>query len=121
MRIIVESGAAATGRTYCTQFQAAAELPLQPIGCAIWRDRFEKDEEGWHFIERWTDGRLTGDFRARLRSDATIVPLLSTYSHAVWRIRSLIEPCMDIVAPFLDRTMVDPDTYAAERAAFWAK
>jgi hypothetical protein len=28
---------------------------------------------------------------------------------------------MDIVAPFLDRTMVDPDTYAAERAAFWAE
>jgi acetyl esterase/lipase len=47
--------------------------------------------------------------------------LLSTYSHAVWRIKSLIEPCMDIVAPFLDRTMVDPETYAAERAAFWAE
>jgi hypothetical protein len=28
---------------------------------------------------------------------------------------------MDIVAPFLDRTMVDPETYAAERAAFWAE
>jgi hypothetical protein len=24
------------------------------------------------------------------------------------------------VAAFLDRTMVDPETYAAERAAFWA-
>jgi acetyl esterase/lipase len=47
--------------------------------------------------------------------------VISTYSHAVWRIKSLIEPCMDIVAPFLDRTMVDPDTYAAERAAFWAE
>ena len=46
--------------------------------------------------------------------------LLSTYSHAIWRIKSLIEPCMDIVAAFLDRTMVDPETYAAERAAFWA-
>jgi acetyl esterase/lipase len=47
--------------------------------------------------------------------------LLSTYAHAVWRIKSLIEPCMGIVAAFLDRTMVDPETYAAERAAFWAK
>jgi hypothetical protein len=46
--------------------------------------------------------------------------LLSTYAHAIWRIKSLIEPCMGIVGPFLDRTMVDPDTYAAERAAFWA-
>jgi hypothetical protein len=46
--------------------------------------------------------------------------VISTYSHAVWRIKSLIEPCMDIVAAFLDRTMVDPETYAAERAAFWA-
>jgi hypothetical protein len=86
MRIIVdESGATATGRTYCTQFQAAAELPLQPIGCAIWRDRFEKDEEGWHFIERWTEGRIVGDFRARLRSDATIVtpkPTGSVQQHA---------------------------------------
>jgi acetyl esterase/lipase len=45
--------------------------------------------------------------------------LLSTYSHAVWRIKSLIVPTMDIVAPFLDRTMVDPETYAAERAEFW--
>jgi acetyl esterase/lipase len=47
--------------------------------------------------------------------------VLSTYSHAVWRIKSLIEPVMDIVAPFLDRTMVDPETYAAERAKFWAE
>jgi acetyl esterase/lipase len=46
--------------------------------------------------------------------------VISTYSHAVWRIQSLIDPCMDIVAAFLDRTMVDPETYAAERAAFWA-
>jgi hypothetical protein len=28
---------------------------------------------------------------------------------------------MGIVASFLDRTMVDPDTYAAERAAFRAQ
>jgi acetyl esterase/lipase len=47
--------------------------------------------------------------------------VLSTYSHAVWRIKSLIGPTMDIVAPFLDRTMVDAETYAAERAAFWSE
>jgi hypothetical protein len=46
--------------------------------------------------------------------------LFSTYSHALWRIKSLIEPLMDVVAPFLDRTMVDPKPYAAEIVDFWA-
>jgi acetyl esterase/lipase len=47
--------------------------------------------------------------------------LLSSYSHGLSSIKGLIEPCMGMVAEFLDRTLVNPGTYAAERAAFRAQ
>jgi acetyl esterase/lipase len=46
--------------------------------------------------------------------------LFSTYPHALWRVKSLIEPLVDIAVSFLDRTMVDPKPYAAELVDFWA-
>jgi acetyl esterase/lipase len=46
------------------------------------------------------------------------VHLLAGYAHAIWRMDKLIAPFMDTVSAFLDRTLVNVEPYAAERAAF---
>ena len=55
-----EAGTAAA-RSYFTVLQAVPGLPLQPIVAGRYRDRFERDAEGWFFSERLFHIELVGD------------------------------------------------------------
>jgi hypothetical protein len=58
---IEEPGASASARYYVTVLQAAPDFPLQPIGCAVFHDRFEKVNDTWYFTEHIGEARLVGD------------------------------------------------------------
>jgi hypothetical protein len=60
---IEESGASASARYYVTVLQAAPDFPLQPIGCAVFHDRFEKVNDTWYFTEHSVETQLIGDMR----------------------------------------------------------
>jgi 3-phenylpropionate/cinnamic acid dioxygenase small subunit len=47
-----EGGQAATARSSYVVFQAAPDLPLQPIIAGRYRDRFELADGAWRFAER---------------------------------------------------------------------
>jgi hypothetical protein len=43
------------------------ELPLQPIIAGRWHDRLERDDDGWHIVERVIYADLTGDLRFHIK------------------------------------------------------
>jgi hypothetical protein len=58
---IDEMAGTAAARSYFTVLQAVPGLPLQPIVAGRYRDRFERDGDGWHFSERRFLVELVGD------------------------------------------------------------
>ena len=57
----------ATARSYVTVFQALPDLPLQPIAAGRYRDRFERRDGRWRFVERRVRIHLVGDVSRHLR------------------------------------------------------
>ena len=53
-------------QTYFVVFQGTDTLPLQPIITGGYRDRFEKVDGGWRFVERREFVGETGDLSAHL-------------------------------------------------------
>jgi 3-phenylpropionate/cinnamic acid dioxygenase small subunit len=49
---VADGGEAATARSSYVVFQAAPDLPLQPIIAGRYRDRFERVDGAWRFAER---------------------------------------------------------------------
>jgi hypothetical protein len=57
-----ESAGTASAQCYITVFQAVPpDFPLQAIFIGHYRDRFERDESGWHFSHRLISPDLVGD------------------------------------------------------------
>ena len=65
-----EDAMTATARTYITLLQATKDLPLQPVACGIYHDRFVREGDVWRFAERRNEARLLGDLSHRLRGGA---------------------------------------------------
>jgi hypothetical protein len=59
--IIDVDGDRATARSYATVFQQTDVLPLQPIACGRYIDRFERVDSEWCFADRLITGFLLGD------------------------------------------------------------
>ena len=57
----------ARARSYVTVFQALPGLPLQPIVAGRYRDRFERRQGHWRFVERRFVTDLVGDVSCHLR------------------------------------------------------
>src|SRR5262245_43398689 len=49
---VADDRGSATVRSYYVAYQSRPELPLQPIIAGRWHDRFERDDEAWHIVER---------------------------------------------------------------------
>jgi hypothetical protein len=68
--VIIEVDAAAgkaTSRSYFTVFQAVTgSLVLQPIIAGRYEDRFERDDDGWYFVDRRKTVDLEGDLSQHL-------------------------------------------------------
>ncbi|AZI35005.1 hypothetical protein NT2_03_00450 [Caenibius tardaugens NBRC 16725] len=62
-----ESDVAATATSTVLVVQAAPDLPLQPIITGDYRDRFEKRNGQWHFVERYITNDLFGNLSAHGR------------------------------------------------------
>jgi len=58
---------AATARSYFTAHQARPEMSLQPILAGRFHDRFERDGEEWHIVERVIYPDLIGDVRFHIK------------------------------------------------------
>ncbi|MBL1111040.1 nuclear transport factor 2 family protein [Streptomyces sp. 110] len=56
-----EQAGTAVSRSYVTVFQALPDLPLQPIAAGRYRDRFERRDGQWCFVERRVRINLIGD------------------------------------------------------------
>ncbi|WP_051166342.1 nuclear transport factor 2 family protein [Amycolatopsis orientalis] len=70
VRITVdEDDDTASAHSYFTVFQAAAELPLQPIAAGHYDDKFLRRGDEWRFAERTPVLHLTGDLTRHLRLD----------------------------------------------------
>ena len=65
-----ETGGSATARSYVTVFQAVDDLPLQPIVAGRYRDRFERVDDRWRFVERRFTTDLVGDVSHHLQRGA---------------------------------------------------
>jgi hypothetical protein len=61
-----EEAGTATARSYFTVFQAAPGLSLQPIVAGRYRDRFERRDGRWRFVERRFTTDLIGDVSRHL-------------------------------------------------------
>ncbi|MAT91357.1 MAG: hypothetical protein CME59_02025 [Halioglobus sp.] len=61
-----EDGADARARSCYTVLQATADLPLQPIICGRYEDRFRKTRGSWQFARREMFVDLLGDLSAHL-------------------------------------------------------
>jgi hypothetical protein len=59
--VIDVDGERACARSYATVFQQTDELPLQPIACGRYVDRFERVSGAWRFADRLVTGFLLGD------------------------------------------------------------
>ena len=57
----------ATARSYYTALQARPQLPLQPILAGRFHDRLERDDDGWHIVERTIHTDLVGDLRYHIK------------------------------------------------------
>jgi 3-phenylpropionate/cinnamic acid dioxygenase small subunit len=55
------TGDVATARSYATVLQQTPDLPLQPIACGSYVDRFERVDGVWRFADRLIEGFLLGD------------------------------------------------------------
>jgi 3-phenylpropionate/cinnamic acid dioxygenase small subunit len=64
---ITDNRRSATARSYYTAFQARPELPLQPIIAGRWRDRLERDDDGWQIVERVIHTDLMGDLSFHIK------------------------------------------------------
>ncbi|GAA0396407.1 nuclear transport factor 2 family protein [Streptomyces luteireticuli] len=62
-----EQTSTAVSRSYVTVLQALPGLPLQPIACGRYHDRFERRDEQWRFVERRVRINLVGDVSHHLR------------------------------------------------------
>src|SRR5262249_39259645 len=68
--LIVEIDSArrtATARSYYTALQGRPDFPLQPILAGRFHDRFVRDGDGWHIVERVIYNDLVGDLRFHLK------------------------------------------------------
>lgn len=66
---VVVDGDAATARSYFTVLQAFAGGGIQPIVAGRYRDRFERSDDAWHFVERVVHTDLVGDVSRHLTTD----------------------------------------------------
>jgi 3-phenylpropionate/cinnamic acid dioxygenase small subunit len=62
-----EAAGTANARSYVTVLQALSDLPLQPIVAGRYRDRFERIDGRWRFVERRFTTDLVGDVSKHLR------------------------------------------------------
>ena len=62
-----EATGVATASSYVTVLQAAPDLPLQPIFAGRYRDRFERVDGDWRWLERRVIGDLYGDVSHHVR------------------------------------------------------
>ena len=67
---VEEEAGTAVSRSYFTVLQAAPDLPLQPIVSGRYRDRFERTDGRWRFVERRVLTDLIGDVSRHLRRAA---------------------------------------------------
>ncbi|MEW1658710.1 nuclear transport factor 2 family protein [Streptomyces sp. NPDC093707] len=67
---VEEQTGTAVARSYVTVLQALPDLPLQPIAAGRYRDRFERRDGQWRFVERHVDIRLVGEVSRHLRQTA---------------------------------------------------
>lgn len=58
---IDDGRAAASAQSYVTTLQATEGLPLQPIACGRYADRFERRDGSWVFVHRQIRTGLTGE------------------------------------------------------------
>jgi ketosteroid isomerase-like protein len=65
-----EAAGTATSRSYVTVLQALPDLPLQPIVAGRYRDRFQRLDGTWAFVERRFTTDLVGDVSRHLRGGA---------------------------------------------------
>ncbi|WP_235437839.1 nuclear transport factor 2 family protein [Kitasatospora griseola] len=63
-----EEAGTAAARSYVTVFQSLPGLPLQPVVCGRYHDRFERRDGQWRFTERRFRATLVGDVSRHLRS-----------------------------------------------------
>ena len=56
-------------RSYFTVFQQTAKLPLQPIACGRYDDRFERSPDGWRFGSKHIEVTLLGNMAEHLNID----------------------------------------------------
>jgi 3-phenylpropionate/cinnamic acid dioxygenase small subunit len=62
-----EAAGTAGSRSYFTVFQALPDFPLQAVACGRYRDRFERRDSGWRFVERQVSTDFLGDVSRHLR------------------------------------------------------
>lgn len=68
--VMVEvDGDTATARSYYTVLQQTEVLPLQPIICGRYHDRFAKQDGAWRFSDRLIFSDLVGDLSQHLLVD----------------------------------------------------
>jgi 3-phenylpropionate/cinnamic acid dioxygenase small subunit len=65
-----EQAGTAVSRSYFTALQALPDLALQPIVSGSYRDRFERRDGQWRFVERRVRTDLVGDVSRHLRQPA---------------------------------------------------
>lgn len=63
------AGGEASARSRFLVHQAVEPGALRPVIAGRYQDRFGEDDEGWHFVERRMDPRLTGDLGNHLLID----------------------------------------------------
>jgi len=68
-----EASGTARARSYVTVLQALPDLPLQPIVAGRYRDRFERVDGRWRFVERRFTTDLVGDLSKHLRGGAGLL------------------------------------------------
>ncbi|MFI1093210.1 nuclear transport factor 2 family protein [Streptomyces sp. NPDC020917] len=67
---VEERAGTAVARSYVTVLQALPDLPLQPVAAGRYRDRFERRDGQWRFVERQVDIRLVGEVSHHLKAAA---------------------------------------------------
>ncbi|MFC0628075.1 nuclear transport factor 2 family protein [Kribbella deserti] len=65
-----EYGGTASARSSFTVLQALPDLPLQIVATGTYRDRFERGDGSWWFVERKAGLDLVGDVTRHLRLPA---------------------------------------------------
>jgi 3-phenylpropionate/cinnamic acid dioxygenase small subunit len=65
-----EEAGTAVSRSYFTALQALPDLALQPIVSGRYRDRFQRRDGQWRFVERRVRTDLVGDVSRHLRHGA---------------------------------------------------